>query len=259
MYERSYHSWMTWDKKDLQIGAMPLWAQIADRFRSAIETGEFVEGMYLPSEAQLVARFRISRATARNGLNHLASEGLVSRSSGKGTTVLPDRVEQPLNLLTSFHEDMDARGFTPGYQEISVAVDTVDQTVADALGINAGAQSIRVERLLLANGVAIAHSTSWLSPTFVTLDELPAVQKSGSSSLYAWLEEVHQLKITHGTEIIEAKVADARLAKQLDIPRGEAVLDARRTARTEDGRTIEYVQRQYRADRYRYRIELVRP
>ncbi len=237
---------------------MPLWAQIADRFRSAIENGEFVEGMDLPSEAQIVARFRVSRATARNALNHLANEGLVSRRSGKGTTVLPDRVEQPLNLLTSFYEDMNARGFTPSYREVSVAVDVVDQTVADALGIGVGAQSIRLERLLIANGVVMAHSTSWLSPTFVPLDELPAVQKAGSSSLYAWLEEVHQLRITHGTEIIEAKVADTRLAKQLEIPRGGAVLDARRTARTEDDRTIEYVQRQYRADRYRYRIELVR-
>ena len=250
---------MTWDKDDLQTGAMPLWAKIADRLRSAIEAGQFVEGMDLPSEAQLVARFRVSRSTARHGLNRLATEGLVSRKSGKGTTVLPGRVEQPLNLLTSFHEDMEARGLTPGYRAISVALEKVDQTVAAALGVDAGAQSIRVERLVLANGLPIAHSTSWLSPTFVTLDELPSVKKLGSSSLYSWLEGVHKLKITHGTEIIEAKVADAWLAKQLDIPPGEAVLDARRTARANDGRTIEYVQRQYRADRYRYRIELLRP
>jgi len=250
---------MTWDKADLQLGEIPLWVQLAERFREEIGRGVFPEGSDLPSEAQIVARFNISRATARNALNRLASEGLVVRRSGKGTTVLPTRVEQPLNLLSSFSEDMNSRGFEPGYKEIAVSVDRVDQYVADALGVDLGTEVIRIERLLLANHVAMAHSTSWLSPAFVALDQLPMAQKLGSNPLYVWLEHTRAVKITQGTEIIAAKVVDATLGKQLGVPAGSAVLDARRTARVEDGRAVEHVQRQYRADLYRYRIELVRP
>lgn len=250
---------MHWDEGDLRIGAMPLWAQIADRLRSSIEDNSFPEGTKLPSESEIVARFGVSRATARKALDQLASEDLVVRRSGIGTTVLFRQVEQSLNLLSSFQEDMLARGFAPSYRGISVSVISTNQRVAEALDIETGSRVIRIERLLLADGAVIAHSISWLSPNFVEPSELSAAENSGSGSLYAWLEKAHHVKITQGTEIIEAKVADANLAKQLEIPLGSAVLDAQRIARATDGRAIEFVQRQYRADRYRYRIELVRP
>src|SRR6188768_2744460 len=104
---------MAWNDADLAKSAMPLWAQIAERLRTAIADGEFTEGDDLPSESLLVARFGVSRATARNALSQLANEGLVERRSGKGTTVLPARVELPLNLLSSFAEDMRSRGMRP--------------------------------------------------------------------------------------------------------------------------------------------------
>jgi len=250
---------MAWDDEDLVNGAMPLWAQIADRLRQAIGDGDFAEGDDLPSESQLISRFGISRATARNALNQLESEGLVERRSGKGTTVLPARVELPLNLLSSFSDDMISRGLTPGYGEISILVDKAHKRAAEALDIPVETDVVRVERLLLANGAAIAHSTSWLSPAFVPIDTIAAAKAIATKPLYRWLETEHGVRVTHGTEIIEGGVADVRLAKQLDVPVGSAVLNATRTARTKDGRPIEYVERNYRADRYRYRVELVRP
>jgi GntR family transcriptional regulator len=250
---------MAWDSEDLVHGAMPLWAQIADRLRSSIDSGEFIEGQDLPSEAQIIRRFNISRATARNAMGQLAAEGLVVRRSGKGTTVLPSRVEQPLNLLSSFTEDMNSRGLTPGYGEITVMIDALEQRVADVFGVETCTPAVRIERLLLANGFAIAHSVSWLAPAFVPPEAIPAGETLESSSLYVWLERAHGLRISNGTEVIEARVADAHLAQQLNIAAGSPVLNATRTARTSDGNAIEFAERQYRADRYRYRIELVRP
>jgi GntR family transcriptional regulator len=250
---------MGWDDGDLVVGAVPLWAQIADRLRDSIKAGAFQVGDDLPSESQLIARFGVSRATARNALNELASEGLVERRSGKGTRVLPAQVELPLNLLASFSEDMIARGLQPCYGEIEVSLDTLHDRAAAALDADPGNQAIRVSRLLLANGTAIAHSASWLSPRIVPPTALAAAQELSSTSLYKWLESEFGVRVTHGTEIIEGGIADAHLAEQLGVPAGSAVLNATRTARTNDAMPIEYVERSYRADRYRYRIELVRP
>lgn len=250
---------MSWDNADLIAGTMPLWAQIADRLREGVEKGEFVEGDVLPSEAEIMDRFGISRATARTGLNQLASEGLVERKSGKGTRVLPARVELPLNLLSSFSDDMRSRNLKPGYGQVTITVEPLQRHVAEALETRTGTRAIRVERLLLANNAVIAHSTSWLAPKFISVRNVPNAQAITRGPLYQWLESEHGLRVTHGTEVIEGGVADAELAERLGIKAGAAVLQANRTARMLDGKPIEYVERQYRADRYRYRIELVRP
>ena len=249
---------MAWHEGELTKGAMPLWAQIADRLRAGIANGEFAEGDDLPSESELVERFRVSRATARNALGRLGSEGLVERRSGKGTRVLPPAIELPLNLLSSFSEDMASRGMKPGYGHLSVTVAKAPATVAIALAIPAETPVVQVERQLLANGAAIAYSTSWLLPQAIpieTVDEL----RSYRHSLYAWLEKQCGVRVTHGTETIQAGVANAQIASQLGINPGAAVLNATRLARVRDGTVVEYVERSYRADRYRYRVELVRP
>jgi GntR family transcriptional regulator len=252
---------MAWNDGDLLygVGTLPLWSQLADRFREGIATGEFSEGDDLPSESQLVARFSISRATARNALNQLATEGLVSRRSGRGTSVLPRPVEQPLNLLSSFSEDMGRRGLVAEYKNTVFTVEAAASHVAIALDIEAGSEVIQIERLLVASGMAMAHSASWLAPSFAHPRDLAEVRQLASGPLYAWLKASRSVVITHGTEVIEAKVAGPELAKQLGIVPGAAVLHASRTARTEPGNPVEYVERQYRADRYRYRVELIRP
>lgn len=250
---------MAWDEGALTNGALPLWAQIADRLRGGIRDGEFAVGDDLPSESQLVARFEISRATARNALNQLATEGLVERRSGKGTRVLPSRVELPLNLLSSFSDDMTSRGLQPGYGQVHVSVEPADPQVADALGAEVGTPVVRVERQLLANGAALAYSTSWMSSDVVPTDAVDEVRTFATGSLYRWLEEKCGVRLTHGTELIESGVADEHLALRLGISPGDPVLNATRIARAEDGSPVEYAQRSYRADRYRYRVELVRP
>jgi len=104
---------MSWDVGDLERGPVPLWFQVSERLRAAIARGEFVVGDALPSESVLNRRFGISRTTARAALDQLEVDGLITRGSGRGSIVVPPRVEQPLNLLASFAEDMKARGEDP--------------------------------------------------------------------------------------------------------------------------------------------------
>lgn len=251
---------MAWNSTDLVNGTVPLWAQLADRFREGIADGEIPAGSDLPSESQIVARFGVSRATARSALNQLATEGRVERRSGKGTKVLTPPVELPLNVLASFAEDMTSRGLAAGYSGISVTIEPVtDPMIARALDIAPATKSICLKRLLLADDQVIALSVSWLSPSLLPTTESESARAATETSLYVWLEERHGLRVARGTEVIAAAVADAELAARLEIPLGSAVLHATRTALLQDGRPVEHVERFYRADRYRYRMELVRP
>ncbi|MEL6288510.1 MAG: FadR/GntR family transcriptional regulator [Pseudomonadota bacterium] len=60
---------------------------ITSRLRHAVETGVFADGDRLPAERDLATSFGAARSTVRKALDHLETEGLVSRKVGSGTFV----------------------------------------------------------------------------------------------------------------------------------------------------------------------------
>ncbi|MFI9721683.1 GntR family transcriptional regulator [Streptomyces sp. NPDC052396] len=64
-----------------------LYQQVATEIRNAIAAGEFPPGAPLPSEAQLIERYGVSRPTVRNAISALRSEGLIEVIHGKGSFV----------------------------------------------------------------------------------------------------------------------------------------------------------------------------
>jgi GntR family transcriptional regulator len=236
-----------------------MWSQIADQLRAALERQEFAPGDKLPSEADLNQIFGVSRSTARAALDKLEAEGHITRRSGKGSIVLAPRVDQPLNRLSSFADDMRARGLTPSYLTRSVTTAEAPPEVAEALRIEPQTRLCLIDRLLLANDMVIGLSLSWLSPTVVDISAIPTIAELDAGSLYGWIEDRCGHRIVGGTEFIEAINADERIAGRLNIPARGAVLLARRIARGQYGQPIEYAILYYRPDRYRFRIELTRP
>lgn len=248
---------MSWDEGSLDYGPVPLWHQIAERLRTAIELGEFRPGEALPSESEINARFAVSRTTARTSLDRLKEDGLISRRSGKGSIVLAPRVDQPLDRLSSFSDDMRARGFAPSYVTESIRNCVVTLLASEALKLTRGSLAIRVKRLLLADGFPIGISDSWLSPTVIGDHEFPDRQTLDNCSLYGWLQNTCGAQIAGGHEIIEATAATRAQAEALGVTQGSPLLMAHRTCVAADGSPIEFATMQYRPDRYRFRVDLV--
>ncbi|MGQ4383386.1 GntR family transcriptional regulator [Streptomyces sp. SAS_270] len=67
-----------------------LYQQVAAAIREAILSGEFEPGAPLPSEAQLIERYKVSRPTVRNAVAALRAEGLIDVRHGKGSFVRSD-------------------------------------------------------------------------------------------------------------------------------------------------------------------------
>ncbi|MGW2424456.1 GntR family transcriptional regulator [Streptomyces sp. NPDC001709] len=64
-----------------------LYQQVAAAIREAILSGEFAPDSLLPSEAQLMAKYGVSRPTVRNAISALRAEGLIDVRHGKGSFV----------------------------------------------------------------------------------------------------------------------------------------------------------------------------
>ena len=250
---------MTWDNGTLVSGPIPLWHQIAERLREAIHAGEFRPGDALPSESELNRRFGVSRTTARASLDRLKEDGLITRRSGKGSIVLAPRVEQSLDRLSSFSDDMRRRGLSPSYLTESIRRAPTSEEAAEALGLDPGAEAVRIERRLLADGYLVGLSDSWLSPAVVDGHELPDSAALDTGSLYVWLRDACGARVAGGHETIGASAATSALARALDVKRGSPLLVARRTCHAPDRSPIEHALVHYRPDRYRFRVDLVHP
>lgn len=64
-----------------------LYQEVADRLRQDMQAGFHPRGTYLPSEADLCTRFKVSRDTIRRALAVLGEEGLIQSEPGVGHRV----------------------------------------------------------------------------------------------------------------------------------------------------------------------------
>jgi len=92
------------------IFAGPLYAQVQERFRQRILSGEWSPGRLLPAETELAASLRVSLGTVRKALDGLQAEGLIERHRGRGTVVRDqiaelrlrfDRLRSPAGALSA--------------------------------------------------------------------------------------------------------------------------------------------------------------
>lgn len=202
-------------------------------------------GDALPSERELAEDMDVSRMTARRVLSELMDEGRVSRAVGRGTFVSEPTIRLPIQL-TSFTDDMTARGLTPGAHTISFVTGVPSGPVAEALDIEPGTVVHVVTRLRTANDLPMAiervHLIASLAP------ELTRADLEGHS-LYGYLAQRHGIVVDGGRQTIRAKNATARDAQLLQIAPLVAVLHLTRTSSWR-GRFVEYTVSSYRGDRY---------
>lgn len=235
---------------------LPLYYQLKELLKAKIESGELKPNERLPSETELVQLFQVSRMTVRQALVELENEGFIRRRQGQGTFVAEPKLRQGLLRLTSFTEDMEARGMRPGARVLAVEVLSGEEELVRRLKAAPDEQFVRLERVRLANGEPMALETSFLRRKFCAgLEGIDLTDRS----LYATLRERFGLELGWAEQTIEAKLADEYEGEVLGIQVGTPMLLMERTTYLADGLTpIEYVRSSYRGDRYQLYVEVKR-
>ena len=96
--------------RSMTTAAVAPYARVKRHLKEGLATGRWPPGALMPSEAELVAEFGVSRMTVNRALRELQAEGLVARSQGVGTFAAPlHRVSSTLTIR-DLHEEIEARG-----------------------------------------------------------------------------------------------------------------------------------------------------
>jgi GntR family transcriptional regulator len=231
---------------------VPAYVQIRDGMRRLIQERTLPSGAALPPEKQLAEHLEVSRMTLRQALAELEKEGLIDRVQGVGTTVRLPKFRHETKHLTSFSEDIRARGLIPSSRVLTVGRIPASARVADNLQLETGAQVYRIHRLRLASNQPVGIHTSYLLPNLIKRTAL-----SEQDSLYAILE-ANGVVPTTAEETLEAVAPSREEAELLNLKPCEPLLLVTRTTCDQEGRPFEVVFARYRADMYQYTVNLKR-
>src|ERR1700689_5557493 len=112
-------------------------------------------GSPVPPVRERARSYGTSRTTVRQAVAELVIEGRVVRMQGKGTFVGSAKVAQ-VRQLASYPEGMRAHGLHPQTTILDIGYVTADEQLATLLGIRAGGRALRIHRLRLGGGGAMA-------------------------------------------------------------------------------------------------------
>jgi GntR family transcriptional regulator len=237
------------DKKSIT----PLYSQIQQTLLSKIESGEWTPGTAIPAERELAEQFGVSRMTMRNALTALSRSGHLIREVGRGTFVANRRIMQTLNNLTSFSQEMKARGMKPGSELLRLWIEKAEPSIAEQLQISTDTPIFHLDRVRLADDQPLAiEKVSLQFRGCIRLLELDFV-----GSLYTLLSSKFGIVPHHARQQIQARICTVEESDLLKIPRKAPVLQLTRLTFTQDGTPFEYTESVYRSDKYIFDIQLV--
>jgi GntR family transcriptional regulator len=217
------------------------------RLQQIFETwvAELPPGSPIPSERDLAENFGVARMTVRLQLDRLAQRGLVYRHRGRGTFVAERRFAHTEHL-TSFTEDMHARGLEPGSRLLGIEEIRAGVDLAARLEISAASRVIRIRRVRTADAEPMAAEQ-----THLPARRFPGILHADleHGSLYELFESRYGVRVAEATQrvtVVDLSPADADL---LETEPGRPAFRIERTTRDANGDVLEFASSVYRGDR----------
>lgn len=234
----------------------PLHHQAYLILRQTIEDGDYPVDKPMPSEPELTEMFGVSRITIRRALDRLQSEGLITRSRGRGTfpvrspkTATPMRTE-----LSGDFDNLVAMGLRTRARLIEFAYVLPPEDIRKMLAIPPGDKVQRAVRVRSLDNKPFSHLTTFV-PREVGMNFSSAELEE--KPLLVLLEQ-QGYRVHRATQAISAKLADHRTAQLLEVSIGSALLCVKRLVRDAQDKPVEYLEALYRPDIYEYSQELTR-
>ena len=232
---------------------IPMYFQIAEAVKNAIESGALKPGQRLENEYRLSEILGVSRPTVRQAVHQLVQQGLLQRQRGVGTIIASRRIPRHV-ALTSLHDDLEASGRHPATVVLSLQTVRADAEIAKTLMVAEGDPVVQVERLRFADGAPLARMSNYIAAAI--LDRPFTSAELEEHGLYEILR-AQGLKLAAAEQAIGARKASSAEAAILQAPKGSTLLTMSRVAYDSMGNVIEFGRHSYLADRYTFKMNLV--
>jgi GntR family transcriptional regulator, histidine utilization repressor len=143
---------------------MAPYAQVKHYLKGRLAAGDWPPGVLMPSEAELVARFGVSRMTVNRALRELQGEGLIDRVQGVGTFAAQLHKVSSTLTLRDLHDEIAERGHRHEAKVIAQEEVAATDGLAGQLGLPPGAPVFHTLIVHLENGVPLQCEDRYVNP-----------------------------------------------------------------------------------------------
>jgi GntR family transcriptional regulator len=229
---------------------VPYYEQLFDILRDRVRSGDFPTDERLPSELELCREFGLSRATVRQTLSKLETEGYARRVPRRG--VFAAVPEQSSGWIIQ-----DALGFLElqlRHGQTGITTTVVDARfrvppahVSEALGLDATEEVFALERVRSLDGRVGMFSTNWFpggaGQTIAAADDVLA----GTGSVNVTLREAGFIT-SSARRVIRSLPAPETVAAHLQLPPDAPVLQVGSLSWGHDEQRFDYYETWVRTD-----------
>ncbi|MDX6223257.1 MAG: GntR family transcriptional regulator [Frankiales bacterium] len=137
----------------------PLPLRLAENLRQRLAAGEWASGEQMPTEAELVATYGVSRATVRQALKNLEGKGLIVTRQGRGSFVSDQSmIRAGMQELQSITTTIAEMGHTPAMHYHHKTLRRAKPAELVMFELEDGAEVLDIQRRILADGITVAYS-----------------------------------------------------------------------------------------------------
>ncbi|WP_157253252.1 GntR family transcriptional regulator [Nonomuraea typhae] len=213
--------------------------EIADDLRDEIQSGRLAPGGLLPSERELIARYKVSKTTVAKALAQLRAEGLLVSEVGRGVFVRS--VQRLRRYGTKRHlrsgrpegtapleAEAQAQGMVRERHLLEVATIPAPREIAELLGADEGAALVVRRHVLTINGEPAQIADSYFLASQVTGTIIAQLEQI-SGGVHGELAELLGHPQMRAVEDLIARMPTPSEAETLTLPPGTPVVELTRT------------------------------
>ena len=214
-----------------------------------IDSGIFEANHKLPSEAQLMEEYSVSRDTVRKSLNLLEQNGYIEKSKGKGSFVRnTNKFNFPISGINSFKEIETSIGkkFETVVHELSLS--NPNESIMKKLELSFNSYIWSIVRTRSIDGEKIILDKDYLNSEFV-----PRLTKEiCTDSLYKYIEGELSLRIAYAEKEITVQNATEEDKQLLDLRGYDMVAVVRSYTYLEGRKLFQYTESRHRPDKFKF-------
>src|SRR5215218_1076829 len=219
----------------------PLYEQVADALRAEIREGRYRPGDKLPSERELTERFEVSKVTARQAIVQLRGEGLVTSRVGYAVFVAergpPRRLSDEILQGQAFYKAIERLGLEANVAT-TIAREPASEEVAEALGVEVGAEVLVHTRLVSVEGEPPLFVAANYFPAMAA-EAVPELADPSTVGLPKWLSQA--FGPLYGEDVIDSRMPTEEERERLQIPEGVPVTVIQGLNRDAQHRPLHYI------------------
>jgi GntR family transcriptional regulator len=230
-----------------------LYERIAGELAAGIRARKLPPFAKLPSEAELMEQFGVSRVTVRQALRKLAEAGLVISRQGKGVFVAGAVVNQELTALRGFHDSLVLQGHDPVTAILSFEC---RRPAVSAPELRRFEYDIYCFRRLYRLGdlpIAVADVSLPGSGKAITREDVERFP------VYSLLQNVIQRPVALASVQVRAARCSTEVAHLLNLPAGSTILHMERTSYDPEGLAVEVSRFAIPPEVFAFQLEVAGP